>query len=143
MTLYPLPAALLTLALAAAPAAAQQAEPRPPVSQPRAETQLPVSQPAAAAARPAADQLSGDSLSIEIPADLQRSLDELAATLDRLGRRIANDPELRTSAVRTAQSFVGLAQLIVVQQADLIQDALRTAAERLADVAPPPAPQRR
>jgi hypothetical protein len=132
MTQYSLPAALLTLALAAAPAAAQQAEPRPPVSQ-----------PAAAAVRPAADQLSRDSLSLEIPADLQRSLDELAATLDRLGRRIANDPELRTSAVRTAQSLVGVAQLIVVQQADLIQDALRTAAERLADVAPPPAQQRR
>ena len=126
-----LPAVLVVLALAAAPATAQQA-----VTQSAAQT-------AATDTRPTADSLRRDSLAVEIPADLRESLAELTATLERLSRRVANDPELRASAVRTAQSFGGVAQFILVQQADLIQDALRTAAERLEDIVPPAAQQRR
>jgi hypothetical protein len=98
-------------------------------------------QPAAVAADSTAVQqlqtIARDSIRVHVSPELQRSLDELAATLDRLGRRIANDPELRTSAVRTAQSLVSVAQIVVVQQADVLQEALKAAAERLADVAPP------
>jgi hypothetical protein len=100
----------------AVPAAAQQ--PTPPVTDPAPAVRI------------------SDTLAVDVPAELQRTLDELAATLDRLGRRVANDPELRASAVRTAQTFVNVAQVMVVQQADVLAGMLKTIAERLADVAP-------
>lgn len=124
---YAVPFALVAFVLSA-PAAAQQ--PSASETDPSAPTQSSTS--AAAQAR-----TSGDSLRVDITPELQRTLDELAATLDRLGRRIANDPELRNSAVRAAQSFVGVAQLIVVQQADLLQEALRAASDRLATLSAP------
>lgn len=90
--------------------------------------------PPATSAGPAAR--TPDTLTVDVPAELQRTLDELVATLDRLGRRVANDPELRASAVRTAQAFVNVAQVMVVQQADVLGEMLKTVSERLADVAP-------
>jgi pyruvate/2-oxoglutarate dehydrogenase complex dihydrolipoamide acyltransferase (E2) component len=126
---YAVHSALVALMLAAPAAAAQQ----PAEAQASATPSAP---PATAQTR-----TSGDSLSIEITPELQRTLDELAASLDRVGRRIANDPELRASAVRAAQSFVGVAQVIVVQQADILQEALKAMSDRLATLpAPPPQP---
>lgn len=124
---YAIPLVLVAFVLSA-PAAAQQASTSS--TDPSAAARS--SSSAAAQAR-----TSGDSLTVDITPELQRTLDELAATLDRLGRRIANDPELRNSAVRAAQSFVGVAQLMVVQQADLLQEALRAASDRLATLSAP------
>jgi hypothetical protein len=109
---------------------------------PRA-AQPPAAMPVDSTATQQLQTVARDSIRVHVSPELQRSLDELAATLDRLGRRIANDPELRASAVRTAQSLVSVAQVVVVQQADVLQEALKTAAERLADVAPPAAPPAR
>ena len=128
---YVIPSALLAILLSAPAAAAQQ--PSTTANDP--------SPPAQSGARATGQaRTAGDSLRIEITPELQRTLDELAASLERVGRRIANDPELRASAVRAAQGFVGVAQLMVVQQTEMLQDVLRTMSERLATLpAPPPA----
>jgi hypothetical protein len=124
---YVMPSALVALLLAAPAAAAQQ--PSTPAAEPAA---TPSGNSTTVQAR-----TPSDSLRIEITPELQRTLDELAASLDRVGRRIANDPELRTSAVRAAQGFVGIAELVVVQQAAMLQEVLRTMSERLATLPPP------
>lgn len=123
---YVIPSALVALLLAA-PAAAAQQQPAPAAD--------PTVTPSTSATVQARN--SSDSVRIEITPELQRTLDELAASLDRVGRRIANDPELRTSAVRAAQGFVGIAELVVVQQAAMLQEVLRTMSERLATLPPP------
>lgn len=128
---YVIPSALVALLLSAPAAAAQQ--PSAPTADPAATTSSSPSTTVQA-------RTTSDSLTIEITPELQRTLDELAASLDRIGRRIANDPELRTSAVRAAQGFVGIAELVVVQQAAILQDVLRSVSERLATL-PPPSPQ--
>ena len=128
---YVIPSALFAVLLSAQAAAAQQ--PSASANDPARPAQ------AGAPATPQA-RTAGDSLRIEITPELQRTLDELAASLERVGRRIANDPELRASAVRAAQGFVGVAQLMVVQQAEMLQEVLRTMSERLATLpVPPPA----
>ncbi|CAN5341884.1 hypothetical protein BH23GEM2_BH23GEM2_23780 [soil metagenome] len=120
---YAIPSALVALLLSAPVATAQQSSSQ-------------AADPPATSATTQA-RAAGDSLRIEITPELQRTLDELAASLDRVGRRIANDPELRSSAVRAAQGFVGIAELVVVQQAAMLQEVLRTVSDRLATLPPP------
>jgi len=120
---YVIPSALLAVLLSASAAAAQQ---------PSATANAPSSTAQSNASARAQARTAGDSLRIEITPELQRTLDELAASLERVGRRIANDPELRNSAVRAAQGFVGIAEVVVVQQAAILQEMLRTVSERLA-----------
>lgn len=120
---YVIPSALLAVILSASAAAAQQ--PSPPANDPSPSAQ-------STAAERAQARAAGDSLRIEITPELQRTLDELAASLERVGRRIANDPELRNSAVRAAQGFVGIAEVVVVQQAAILQEMLKTMSDRLA-----------
>ncbi|HUF64913.1 MAG TPA: hypothetical protein VMM17_02970 [Gemmatimonadaceae bacterium] len=124
---YAISSALVALLISAPAVAAQQ-----PTGSGADPSVTPSSAPATAQARTA-----GDSLRIEITPELQRTLDELAASLERVGRRIANDPELRTSAVRAAQGFVGIAEVVVVQQAAILQEMLRTVSDRLATLPPP------
>ena len=124
---YAISSALVALLISAPAAAAQQ-----PTGSDADPSVAPSSAPATAQPRTA-----GDSLRIEITPELQRTLDELAASLERVGRRIANDPELRTSAVRAAQGFVGIAEVVVVQQAAILQEMLRTVSDRLATLPPP------
>lgn len=136
---YTFPVALLATLVSASAVAAQQ--PAAATKDAPASTQPPAAASAEAGATAAAQaRTAGDSIRIEITPELQRTLDELAASLERVGRRIANDPELRASAVRAAQGFVGVAQLMVVQQTEMLQEVLRTMSERLATLpAPPPA----
>jgi hypothetical protein len=54
--------------------------------------------------------------------------------------QIASDPELRMAALRAAGGMVGMAEILVTQQAQVIQEALRTAAERLRDMPLPETP---
>jgi len=74
----------------------------------------------------------GDSLDLKPSPELQKSLDELAAALQALALRIANDPQLRAAAVQVATGFVVTAQQVVSEQSVVIQEALKTAAERIA-----------
>jgi hypothetical protein len=117
MKLVSFAAAVALVILAAAPAQAQQA---------------------ATSQRPAAASIgAGDTAAVVVSPELRQALDELAATLDALGRRIANDPEMRMAGVRVAQGMVGAAQLLVEMQTDILRVVLQRAADRLATLPVP------
>lgn len=73
-----------------------------------------------------------DSVKLKPSPELQKSLDELAAAVQALALRIASDPELKAAAMKVASGFVNTAQQVVTEQSVVLQDALKTAAERLA-----------
>ena len=73
-----------------------------------------------------------DSLKIKPSPELQKSLDDLAAAVQALALRIASDPELKAAAMKVASGFVNTAQQVVTEQSVVLQDALKTAAERIA-----------
>lgn len=73
-----------------------------------------------------------DSIELKPSAELQKSLDELAAAVQALALRIANDPQLRAAAIQVATGFVTTAQQVVAEKSVVIQEALKTAAERIA-----------
>jgi predicted transcriptional regulator len=73
-----------------------------------------------------------DSVSFKASPELQKSLDELAASIQTMALRIANDPELRAAAMQVASGFVASAQQVVDEQSDVLQEALKTAAEKIA-----------
>ena len=129
---HAIPSALVAVLLSASAAAAQQPAAGAKDPGPTAQT---------GASTTVQARTAGDSLRIEITPELQRTLDELAASLERIGRRIANDPELRNSAVRAAQGFVGIAEVVVVQQTAILQEMLKTVSDRLATLPVQPQPQ--
>jgi hypothetical protein len=69
--------------------------------------------------------------------ELQQALDQLTASLGVLAARIASDRELHASAVRAAEGMVGIAQIVVEEQGDLLQEALQKLAERIAAMPAP------
>lgn len=73
-----------------------------------------------------------DSLKIKPSPELQKSLDELAAAVQALALRIASDPELKAAAMQVASGFLNTAQQVVTEQSVVLEDALKTAAERIA-----------
>jgi hypothetical protein len=73
-----------------------------------------------------------DSLATASRPELERTMEALTATLHIFASRIANDPALRESAARAAQGLVGVAEVVVVEQSEMLQEALRAAAERIA-----------
>jgi hypothetical protein len=72
-----------------------------------------------------------DSIDLKPSPELQKSLDALAAAVQALAVRIATDPQLRIAAIQVASGFVVVAQQAVVENSVVIQEALRTAAERI------------
>jgi hypothetical protein len=78
---------------------------------------------------------------IPVSPELQRALDQLAATMAALGQRIANDPALRVAALRAAERAVSFAQVMVEQNSVVLQDALKAAAEKIATMPMPEAPR--
>lgn len=88
--------------------------------------------PEKSAPKASATILLGDSLELKPSPELQKSLDDLAKAVEALALRIANDPALRAAAVQVATGFVTTAQKVVAEQSDVIQEALKTAAERIA-----------
>ncbi|HEV7839442.1 MAG TPA: hypothetical protein VGO75_15345 [Gemmatimonadaceae bacterium] len=73
-----------------------------------------------------------DSLKIKPSPELQKSLDDLAAAVQALAIRIATDPELKAAAMHVASGFVTTAQQVVTEQSVVLQEALKTAGERIA-----------
>jgi predicted transcriptional regulator len=73
-----------------------------------------------------------DSVKIKPSPELQKSLDELAAAMQALAHRIASDPELKAAAMQIASGFVNTAHQVVTEQSVVLQDALKTAADRIA-----------
>jgi len=73
-----------------------------------------------------------DSVKFKPSPELQKSLEELAASVQALAQRIASDPKIRSDAMRVASGLVTTTQRVVTEQSVVIQDALKTAAERIA-----------
>jgi hypothetical protein len=109
-----------------------------------AQTRVPLTEPTS---RPVsrATPTPLDLPQIPVSPELQRALDQLAATMATLGQRIANDPALRVAALQAANRAVSVAQVMVEQNSAVLQDALKAAAERIATMpmpVVPPAPRR-
>jgi hypothetical protein len=73
-----------------------------------------------------------DSLEFRPSPELQKSLADLAASVQALAQRIASDPKIRSDAMRVASGLVSTTQRVVTEQSVVIHDALKTAADRIA-----------
>jgi hypothetical protein len=58
-------------------------------------------------------------------------LERIAESVGRLALRVSEDPELRRSAVRAALGVVDVAEVVVVEQMEVLRDALGDAAREL------------
>ena len=76
--------------------------------------------------------LVADSVKLKPSPELQKSLDDLAAAMQALAVRIATDPELKAAAMHVASGFVSTAQQVVTEQSAVLQEALKTAGDRIA-----------
>ena len=74
-----------------------------------------------------------DSVSFKASPELQKSLDELAASVQALALRVASDPQLRAAVMQVASGFVASAQQVVNEQSVVLQDALKTAAQKISE----------
>jgi hypothetical protein len=79
-----------------------------------------------------------DSLEFKPSPELRKSLDDLALAMQALAHRIASDPELKAAAMQVASGFVNTAQQVVTEQSVVIQEALKTAADRISAAQPAP-----
>jgi gas vesicle protein len=91
-----------------------------------ARSQQPITGPQLKPATPAKD-----SVIFKPSPELQRSLDDLANALQSLAERIKSDPQIRTAAMNVASGFVTTAQQVIAEQSGAIEEALKTAAERI------------
>jgi predicted transcriptional regulator len=82
---------------------------------------------------PRATLRTPDSVSFKPSPELQKALDELAASVHTLATRVANDPQLRSAAMQVAAEFVTTAQQVVNEQTVVLQEAIKTAAQRIAE----------
>ncbi|HVS61458.1 MAG TPA: hypothetical protein VHE82_12265 [Gemmatimonadaceae bacterium] len=73
-----------------------------------------------------------DSVKFKPSPELQKSLDDLAASVQALAHRIASDPQIRSDAMRVASGLVTTTQRVVAEQSVVLQEALKTAADRIA-----------
>lgn len=102
---------VLVMGLAAASAARSQQ----PVTGNRAKTATPAK----------------DSVVFKASPELQKSLDQLAASIQALAQRIASDPEIKTAAMNVASGFVTTAQQVIAEQSGVLEDALKKAAQQI------------
>jgi hypothetical protein len=72
-----------------------------------------------------------DSVVFKPSPELQKSLDELAAAVQALAKQITSDPEIKTAAMNVASGFVTTAAQVIAEQSVAIEDALKTAADRI------------
>jgi hypothetical protein len=80
----------------------------------------------------------GDSVDLKISPELKKSLDDLAASVQALAHRIASDPKIRSDAIKVASGLVATAQRVVTEQSAVLQEALKTAADRISTAQPAP-----
>jgi hypothetical protein len=73
-----------------------------------------------------------DSVSFKPSPELQKSLQDLALAVQSLAQRIASDPEIKAAAVRVASGLVTTTQQVVEEESGAIQQALKTAADKIA-----------
>jgi hypothetical protein len=110
---------------------------------PTARSQQPTGKPGASSKKGAQDP---DSVSFKPSPELQQSLEDLAASVQALAARIASDPKVRADAMRVASGLVSTAQQIVTEQSGVIEQAIKTAADKIeaaqAAHSPPPANHR-
>jgi hypothetical protein len=85
-----------------------------------------------------------DSVSFKPSPELQKSLEDLARAVQTLALRIASDPEIKSAAVHVASGFVNTAQQVVAEESVAIQQALKTAGDRIsaAQSIPPEHPKK-
>lgn len=76
-----------------------------------------------------------DSVDVGPAPDLEAALDRLAERLGALADRVANDPELRSSALRTAESLLDVTEVVVARQSELLIEVLRKASEEISETA--------
>jgi hypothetical protein len=89
-------------------------------------------QPTAKSSSPDKESIQrDDTLDIKPSPELQRSLDDLAAAVQALAHRITSDPELKAAALQVATGLVTTAHQVVTEQSVVIQEALKTAADRI------------
>ena len=86
-------------------------------------------QPATSRAKPATP--AKDSVVFKPSPELQKSLDQLAASLQALAQRIASDPEIKTAAMNVASGFVTTAQQVIAEQSGVLEEALKKAAQQI------------
>ena len=76
---------------------------------------------------------TSDSVSFKPSPELQKALDELGASVQALATRLANDPQLKAAAMNVAAGMVSTAQQVVTEQSVVLQEAIKTAAQRIAE----------
>ena len=72
-----------------------------------------------------------DTVSLKPSPELQKALDDLAAAVQALALKIASDPQIKAAAMQVASGAVNTAQQVVAEQSVAIQEALKSAAERI------------
>jgi Skp family chaperone for outer membrane proteins len=88
-------------------------------------------QPTSKSSAPGRENVQRDTLDIKASPELQQALDDLAAAVQALARRITSDPELKAAAIQVASGLVTTAHQVVSEQSGVIQEALKTAADRI------------
>jgi hypothetical protein len=89
-------------------------------------------QPTTKTPAPGKRTIEVDSVKLKPSPELQKSLDELTEAVQALAHRVASDPELKAAAIQVASGLVTTAHQVVTEQSVVIQEALKTAAERIA-----------
>lgn len=72
-----------------------------------------------------------DSVVFKPSPELQKSLDQLAASIQALAQRVASDPEIKTAAMNVASGFVMTAQKVIAEQSGVLEEALKKAAQQI------------
>lgn len=65
-------------------------------------------------------------------ADVQKAADQLAAAVQEAVRKATEDPAVKVAALKVAKNAVTAAQVVVTQQADVLQTMLDTLAREIA-----------
>ena len=72
-----------------------------------------------------------DTVDFKPSPELQKSLEDLAAAVQALATRIAQDPQVKAAAMQVASGAVTTASQVIAEQSVHIQEALKAAADRI------------
>lgn len=72
-----------------------------------------------------------DTVDFKASPELEKALADLAAAVQSLAQKIVSDPQIKAAAMNVATGAVVTAQQVVAEQSVHIQDALKTAADRI------------